>query len=178
MKVEVCQRHRFENGEERSCINCGCYFHPSSAIHGMKTERFCDPYLVNGSAFLRTLQQRANSFVLMEPLKLNPIVGEVLDQLVEKFNLSLTTFAKAQYMFYHLLRERPQYQYQQLRYGTVCLYLAAKMTESQSHLPGIRNFGKHACRVFEQAEYETLEEEVFEYANEKIFEIGFFVEFL
>jgi hypothetical protein len=94
---------------------------------------------------------RPSAFVLMEPLNLNPIVGQVLEQLVEKYNLSLTTFAKAQYMFYHLLRERPQYQYQQLRYGTVCLYLAAKMTESQSHIPNLRSFGRHACRVFDQA---------------------------
>lgn len=76
----------------------------------------------------------------MEPLKVNPVVNQILEQLVPKFNLSLTTFAKAVYMFHHILRDKPQMQYQQLRYGTVCLYLSIKMTEGQSDIPSIGKF--------------------------------------
>lgn len=114
----------------------------------------------------------------MEPLKLNPVVNQILEQLVPKFGLSLTTFARAVYMFHHILRERPHMQYQQLRYGTVCLYLAIKMTEGQADIPSISKFTRQACKVFERAEYLALEEEIFAYFYDKIFEVGFFTEYL
>lgn len=76
----------------------------------------------------------------MVPLKLNPVVNQILDQLVTKFSFGLTTYARAIYIFHHLLKERPQFQYQQLRYGTVCLFLAAKMTERQDDIPRLGKF--------------------------------------
>jgi hypothetical protein len=87
-----------------------------------------DPFLLDSQALLGNIQQRAGAFQLMEPARVNPLVSEILGQLAEQFKLSLTTFAKGQYMLYHLLREKPQCQDQQLRYGAVCLYLSAKMT--------------------------------------------------
>jgi hypothetical protein len=81
-------------------------------------------------------------------------------------------------MFHHILREKPQLQYQQIRYGTVCLYLAIKMTEGQRHIPSVNRFIRKACKVFEKAEYVGLEEEVFTFVYDKIFEVGFFTEYL
>ena len=68
------------------------------------------------------------NFKQIEPLELNPIVTTFLDQLMKDFDLSLLTFVRSQYMFYHLMNEKPHLQYQQLRYGVACLYLAANMT--------------------------------------------------
>lgn len=113
-----------------------------------------------------------------QPVKLNPVVTQILEQLVNKFSFSLTTFARALYIFHQVLREKPQLQYQQLRYGTVCLYLSAKMTESYDDIPRVGKFIRQACKVFEKAEYVAIEEEVFELVYDRIFEVSFFTDIL
>jgi hypothetical protein len=110
--------------------------------------------------------------------KVNPLVSEIMGQLAEEFKLSLTTLAKGQYIFYHLLKEHPQFHDQQLRYGAVCLYLAAKMTEHLSGIPNVGAFGHRAYKVFEKSEYAKLEEEVFGSLPSTIFEAVYFTEFL
>lgn len=92
----------------------------------------------------------------MEPVKMNPVINQILEQLVSKFNFSLATFARAMYMFHRILKEKPQLQYQQLRYGAVCLYLSVKMTEAQDDIPSLSKFIRQACKVFERAEYVAL----------------------
>lgn len=134
---------------------------------------------MDSQGFLKSLQERAANFTILEDLpKVNPLVSEIMGQLAEQFHLSMTTLAKGQYIFYHLLSQNPQFQDQQLRYGAVCLYLAAKMTERLAGIPNITAFGQKAYKVFEKSEYAVLEEEVFSSLPSNIFEVVYFTEFL
>lgn len=162
----------------RSCRRCGCYCHEERGVYGLKTRRFADPFLLNSRGHLANLQLRAAAFAAVDASRVNPLVSDVVAQLAEHFRLGLTTFAKGQYMLFHLLHERPEFQDQQLRYGAVCLYLSAKMTESQSAIPNLGRYCQQAHRIFEKHEYAALEEQVLEHVYERIFSVGFFTEFL
>lgn len=177
MKNNGC-RHELKSLESKSCAKCACFMDPRSGVYGLKSPKYNDPNMTDDLRVLEQLRRAAANFVQMEPLKLNPVVNQILEQLVSKFGFGLTTYARAVYMFHHLLKEKPQFQYQQLRYGTVCLYLAAKMTERQEDIPHVGRFIREACKVFEKAEYVTIEEEVFQCVHERIFEVGFFPDLL
>lgn len=147
-------------------------------MSGLKSDKYRDSNMMNEHRVFEQLRLAASNFAQMKPVKLNPVVTQILEQLVNKFGFSLTTFARALYMFHQLLKEKPQLQFQQLRYGTVCLYLAAKMTESHEDIPRVGKFIRQACKVFEKAEYVAIEEEVFLFIYDKIFEVGFFTDLL
>lgn len=177
MKIHCC-RHELKDGSSRSCLKCGCYIDPKTGAFGLKSEKYHDAHMISDLRVHESLRQQASNFAQMEPLKLNPVVSQILEQLVAKFSFKLTTYARAIYMFHHLLKEKPQYQYQQLRYGAVCLYLAVKMTERQDDIPRLGKFIREACKVFEKEEYVAVEEEVFAVMFERIFDVGFFTDFL
>lgn len=134
--------------------------------------------MISEPIFLSQLLRETSNFQQSQCIKLNPVVTQILEQLVNKFSFNLTTFARALYIFHQVLREKPQLQYQQLRYGTVCLYLAAKMTERYEDIPRVGKFIRQACKVFEKAEYVAIEEEVFEIVYDKVFEVSFFTDLL
>jgi hypothetical protein len=75
-------RHECIKTENCSCSKCGCHYDSKSGVFGLKSEKYRDPHVINGKIFLNFLNNLASNFQQMEHFKINPVVNQILEQLI------------------------------------------------------------------------------------------------